>query len=214
MENVIRPEKTALVLIDLQNDVAKGQELPYSEMGRVAQEIGVIPNTVKMIARARGFRIPVIYVKVERRPDGADVVPVITDQALQGQAQHRQVTILQEGTWGAQIVDEIAPQPGDYIIVKRRVGAFYGTSLEIFLRARGIDTILIGGIATNMGVENTVREGRDRDFNMVVLRDCCAASPREVHDYAVERIFPRLARVMTTDQAISLIEEQLAQEGV
>ncbi len=147
---------------------------------------------------------------VHRQADGRDAVPAVTDAARQaargGQARALPPDFLHEGAPGTQIVDELAPEPGDYTVVKRRVSAFHGTSLELFLRSAGIDTILIGGVATNMVVEGTCREARDRDFNCVVLSDCCSGPSRETHEWTIANSFSWMARVRTADEAMAMLD--------
>ena len=207
MEDVLDPKRTALIVADMQRDV----------VANFAFDRGVVASMAKAIAGARQRALPVMYVMVQRRPDGGDAVTTVTDAALQqaqsGQAPALPANFLHEGASGTRIVDELAPQPGDYIVVKRRVSAFYGTSLELFLRSAGIESILIGGVATNMVVEGTCREARDRGFNCVVLSDCCSAQSREAHEWTLANSLPRFARVRTAAQAMAMLD-RCAAEGV
>ena len=117
--------------------------------------------------------------------------------------------ILAAGSPGVEVWDDLDPRPSDFYITKRRGSAFFGTDLELLLRHYGRDTVAIGGISTHQGVESAVRDGRDRDFNMVVLADGCSANPPEFHDYAIAKILPRYARVRTVDQVLAQIEDFL-----
>lgn len=201
MDDVLDPKRTALVVADMQRDVVANFAFDRSVVDRVA----------KAVAGARRRGLPTIYVVVHRRPDGGDAVPIVTDTALQQARNGREPSLprdfLHEGAPGTQIVDALNPQPEDYIVVKRRMSAFHGTSLELFLRSAGIDTILIGGVATNMVIEGTCREARDRDFSSVVLSDCCSAPSRETHEWALANSFPWMSRIRTADQAMALLDQ-------
>ena len=201
MQDVLDPERTALVVADMQRDIVAHFAFDKDVVGRMA----------KAVAGARQRGLPIMYVVVHRRANGGGAVPAITDAALHqassGQAPAMPADFLHEETSGTQIVDELTPQPNDYLVVKRRVSAFYGTSLEIFLRSAGIDTILIGGVATNMVVEGTCREARDRDFNCVVLSDCCSAPTQSCLDWTLANSFPRMARVRTADEAMAKLDQ-------
>lgn len=99
-----------------------------------------------------------------------------------------------------QIDARIAPQEGDIVVRKTRVGPFGTTSLDEQLRARGVDTLLMGGIATSGCVLSAVRDGYDRDYRIVVVSDLCADRDPEVHDFLTQRIFPRQGDVVTTSE--------------
>ncbi|MFB3121028.1 MAG: isochorismatase family protein, partial [Candidatus Binatia bacterium] len=100
------------------------------------------------------------------------------------------------------------PQPDDYYVPKFRWSAFYQTSLDLSLRTRGIDTVIISGGSTDVGVASTVFSGRDMDYNIIVVSDACATShDQRAHDTLMELIFPRMSRVRTTDQVLRMIQE-------
>ncbi len=87
-------------------------------------------------------------------------------------------------------------EPGDSLIVKRQWGAFYGTDLDLQLRRRGIETIVLGGVATNFGVESTARQAWEHGYAIVLAEDACTSRSAGLHDMAVRYIFPRLSRVV------------------
>ena len=105
--------------------------------------------------------------------------------------------------------DEISPDlgrdPSDIVITKRQWGAFYGTQLDLQLRRRGIMTIVIGGIATNFGVESTVRDAYERGYALVFVEDAMAGLSNEAHSFAIKTIFPRLGRVRSTEEVLIAI---------
>jgi nicotinamidase-related amidase len=105
----------------------------------------------------------------------------------------------------ADIVPELGPKAGDIIVTKRQWGAFYGTDLELHLRRRGINTIVIGGISTNFGVESTARDAWERAYAMVFAEDAMAAMSAEAHSFAVANIFPRLGRVRSTSEVLNAL---------
>lgn len=196
--------RTAIVLIDLQNDVVRGSGPFYGDLAEQVRGRQLIENTVRLVDAARRAGAPIFFITVVRRPDYADVIDQITQLTVTGKAgPAKSQKSLIEGTPGAKLVDELKPQPSDYVLVKKRRSAFYATELEFHLRARGIDTLVVGGVATDLGVENTVRDGWDRDYNMVVVEDICVASPAKAHDYAIESVFPRMARIMTVDDVLA-----------
>ena len=111
-----------------------------------------------------------------------------------------------EGTKGADFIDEIRPEPGDYVIEKRGSNAFHGTDLELLLRTRGIDTLLVGGVITSGCVENTVRGARDLGFHTIVLSDCCADMMEESDRYPLTNTFRRSGRVRSSDEVIAAMK--------
>lgn len=181
------PKKTALVLIDLQNGIVAMQTAPYA-----ASEVVERSKLLAESFRAKGA--PVVYVRV----DLGDFLQLPVDVS------HRDPNDPPPA-----IASEISPdagfQPGDLLITKRHWGAFAGTELEQQLKERGIDTVVLGGIATNIGVESTARQGTGLGFAFVVVEDACSTLSAEAQRFAFETIFPRLARVRKTDEVIAAL---------
>jgi nicotinamidase-related amidase len=204
LETKIDVKKTAVLVIDMQNDLIKAKEEPFNGVTKMVESKGVISNTAKVIAAARRAGMPIIFMGHVHRKDNADVFRPITDLMLQGLAPVlREVMV--EGTPGAYFVDELKPLPEDHIIWKRRSNAFYNSDLELMLRRRGIDTVIITGVVTNGCVANTVRGAQERDLNVIVLSDCCAAMMPEDDEYFCRNVFPRAGRVRTSDEMVTAI---------
>ncbi len=98
---------------------------------------------------------------------------------------------------------ELDAQPCDLRITKRQWGAFYGTELDLQLRRRGIRTIVLAGIATNIGVESTARDAFERGYNQVLVEDAMASMAAEMHDFAVQSIFPMIGLVRSTEEVLA-----------
>ncbi|HEY2584943.1 MAG TPA: hydrolase [Tepidisphaeraceae bacterium] len=181
------PSEAALVLIDLQRGVTARQLAPRSAADVVRTSAALASEF-----RARGGLVMLVHVSFA--PNGADVPPQDVDEPFPRQA-------LPAG-WD-QFVDEIAPQPGDVLITKRQWGAFYGTDLDLQLRRRRRDTIVLGGIATNFGVESTARDAWERGYRLLLVEDAMASMSADDHAFAVNRIFPRLGHVCTAQDVIA-----------
>ena len=115
------------------------------------------------------------------------------------------LTMFHADSPGTQIHDEIAPQDGDIVVRKIRVGPFGTTDLHEQLQAKGIDTLILAGISTSGVVLSAVRDGHDRDYRLFVLSDLCADPEADVHAFLIERIFPRQAEVITSEELHGLL---------
>jgi nicotinamidase-related amidase len=181
--------KTALVVIDLQKGIMGRQTVPY------ASEI-VLRNAAALAAVFRQNGMPVFLVRVTPSPDWKDALRPIADAAMPAQTP--------PPDW-AEIVPEMGPKQGDFVITKRQWGAFYGTDLDLQLRRRGMAAIVLCGIATEFGVESTARDAYERGYEQIFARDAMAGLHVESHANAVERIFPRLGRVRATEEILAAL---------
>jgi nicotinamidase-related amidase len=198
------PQKTAIVLIDLQNDIVRNDQGPfYGAIYKQVDEKNLLGNVARLVDGARASGAMIVFITVVRREDYEDVVNQLTELVVAGKAvpAKQQISLI-AGTHGAELAAPLKPEPQDYVLVKKRRNAFHGTELDLHLRARSITTIVIGGVATDLGVENTVRDAWDRDYNVVVVDDICVAVPPAAHDYAINSVFPRMARIMNTDRVL------------
>lgn len=205
LDPAILPSRTAIILIDLQNDIIRNPNGPfYGSLAQQVKDKQVVENAVRLTEGARSAGALIFYITVVRRKDYGDVVNQINEFVAAGKAPPPKLQVsLVEGTHGAQLVDELKPDPRDYVLVKKRRNAFHQTELDFHLRTRSITTLAIGGVATDLGVENTVRDAWDRDYNVIVLEDISVAAPPTAHDYAVANVFPRMARIMSTDRILA-----------
>lgn len=196
---------TALVLIDFQNDVLNA---PDGQRAAWAIASRVIEHAARAVEACRARGMPIVWVKVERRPDLADVANLEPDLVRAGTMPPPRATRrLLAGTPGAAIVDELAPRPDEDVVVKRRVSGFHATPLDLLLRTRGVRTLLVGGVHTENGVESTVRAAWDRDYQVVVLADCCASPNPAGHHSALNVTLPRFARILPLDPALDLFAD-------
>ena len=163
----------------------------------------VLDAWVQMIAAARVAAVPVIYTTPVSRADGADVVMLPTDLAAETGVPP--LTNAIEGTAEAGFPDEIAPQPGDYVFLKRRPSAFYGTGVAELLHMLRRDTIIIAGGATNRGVETSVREAFNLDVASIVVRECCWSGDAAGHAYSLDKAMKMYARIRTLDQVTVML---------
>jgi len=200
----IIPAKTAMLFFDTLN-IYLHPEAPSS--AAAVEASGVVPAMAKINRACREAGIAVFYGQADHRPDGKDFASHIVDLSYDGKVGEspRKTTPpgARHGTHGVEIIDEVRPEPGDYIIKKHRWSTFFQTHLELSLRTAGIDTIMIAGGATEVGVASTAYSGRDLDFNQIILRDACRSAKPGVDDMFMNVIFPIFTRVMTVDQAIA-----------
>jgi nicotinamidase-related amidase len=182
------PKKTALVLIDLQNAIVGMNPVPHT-----AEQ--VVENSRKLAEAFRAHGAPVVYVRVDLNDFmnlPVDQPHNLGDKPLPAAA--------------SEIAPSAAFQPGDILVTKRHWGAFAGTDLEQQLRTRGVDTVVLTGISTNIGVESTARQGTGLGFAFVLVEDACSSQNAEHHRFAFENIFPRLTRVRTTDEVLAALD--------
>jgi nicotinamidase-related amidase len=178
--------KTALVVIDLQEGI-----LPFAGGPYTAAD--VVARSAKLAEKFRANGSPVILVRVGWSADFAEALKQPVDAAAGGHG-------LPVNWWDYPTA--LGKQESDIEVTKRQWGAFYGTDLELQLRRRGIDTIVLCGISTNIGVESTARNAWELGFNLVVVEDACAAATAEQHQGSMTNIFPRIGRVRTTDELL------------
>ncbi len=163
----------------------------------------VLDAWVRLIGAARAAGLPIIYTTPVSRADGADVVLLPTDLSVETGVPSLINCV--EGTADAEFPDEIAPQPEDYVFLKRRPSAFYGTGVGELLRMLRRDTVLIAGGATNRGVETSVREAFNQDLSVVVVRECCWSGDAAAHAYSLDKAMKMYARIRTLDQALAML---------
>jgi nicotinamidase-related amidase len=181
------PRRAALVLIDLQQGIVGRPLAPRSGAA-------VVEASRALAQRFRAAGAPVVLVTVAFADDFADAPPANVDSPMP-----RPPGALPED-W-SRLVEGLAA-PGDIRVVKRQWGAFYGTDLDLQLRRRGVRSLVVGGIATNFGVESTVRAAWEHGYDVVVVEDACATMSPELHEMAIRHIFPRLARVMQSPDVV------------
>jgi nicotinamidase-related amidase len=188
----IERDKTAVVIMDYQSDIVGG----YPE--DVRNEL--LARASKVLTKARREGIPVIYVVVRFREGYPEISS--RDEARRG---IRQSGRLVEGTPGAEILPEVAPQPGEVVVAKRRTGPFSTTDLNAILNAKGIETLVLMGVSTSGCVLSAVRWAADIDYRLIVIADCCADRDDEVQRVLTEKVFPRQATVVNSDEFIQAL---------
>jgi maleamate amidohydrolase len=190
--------RSALIVYD-----ACRRALTPADPTRRAAMRPVLDAWVTLIGACRARAMPIIYTTPVSRGDGADVVLLPTDLSVETGVPS--LTNCVEGTEEAGFPAEIAPLPHDYVYLKRRPSAFYGTGVAELLRALHRTAIVIGGGATNRGVETSVREAFSMDFDTVVVRECCWSGDRDAHAYSLDRSMKMYARVRTLQQALGML---------
>ncbi|MFE9994689.1 cysteine hydrolase [Streptomyces avermitilis] len=196
------PARTAIVLIEYQNEFTSDGGVLHGAVADVMQHTGMLANTVAVVDAARQAGVPIMhapitfaegYGELTRHPYG------ILKGVVDGKA-------FVKGTWGAAIVDELTPVNGDIVIEgKRGLDTFASTNLDFILRSKGIDTIVLGGFLTNCCVESTMRTGYERGFRVITLTDCVAATSQEEHNNAISYDFPMFSVPMTSADVIAAL---------
>ena len=173
-------KSTALVLIDLQKGILSRPLAPHTGCA-------VVETSTRLAERFRSAGAPVFLVRVGWSEDGKDRLLQPVDQPFSPPLGGMPEDFFE-------FVDGLR-QPGDLIITKRQWSAFYGTELDLQLRRRRVETIVLAGVATNIGVESTARQAWEQGYSLVIVEDAMASQSEEMHRFAVETIFPRIARV-------------------
>ena len=201
-------KKSALLFFDILNGY-----VAEPEPGKPRLLKPWIQNAVKLGKAGRAAGLPVFFAKGNHRPDGATNALTITDTNNSltpwpnGEVTKTKMHVI-AGDKSSDVLADLEPKPEDYYIVKYRWSAFFQTYLDLALSSRGIDTIIVSGGSTDVGVTATLYSGRDLDYNQIVVSDACGTShDQRAHDTLMEIVFPRMARVRTTDQVIEMIEK-------
>ncbi len=194
LEEIVEPKHTALIVIDMQNDYYH-QDGYYT--AKLKLDLSMIQATTAPIQRAltaaRQAGLQVIYSKHIILPGMVSDSPLWLSIHYQaGLRDLNQDFYTIAGTWGAEIIDELKPQPGDWVLEKMRANVFIGTFLDTLLRSNSIETLVIAGQVTNGCVENTARTARDLDYYAVLLADGVASTNKVNHDATMTNLGKRL----------------------
>jgi len=206
LEKHLGASHTGLVLFDALNGYLHPENPAKQEF---LAKRNIIANLEGLLKGARRGGLTTFYPAGAHAPDGSDSVDRLTDTDMDlnpgGSADKPIRPHFHAGSWAAEIAKEVAPAKSDVMVPKQRWSSFFQTHLDLQLKVRGIDTIVIAGGSTDVGIASTVFAARDLDYGIVVVRDACYSSRGNNHEFFMDRVFPRMARVMTVDEAVSLM---------
>lgn len=182
---------TALLVMDFQAEVVAlfGDEASPA-----------LARAAELCAAARAAGVPIVYVVVGFRPGYPEL-----DRRNAAFASLADSGRLVMAGPGLELAAPLRAEPGDVVVVKHRVSAFAGTDLEMILRAKGIETLVLSGIATSGVVLSTLRHAADADYRLVVVKDACADRDDEVHRVLAAKVFPRQATVTATAEIVAAL---------
>jgi len=187
----IEPKSTALLAMDFQAGIVEGY---------ASDRENLLNRTAGLLGAARRAKISIVYIVVGFRPGYAEVSPRnLSFSAI------RQSGRFLPGDPATAIHPAVAPVEGDIVVTKHRVSAFAGTDLEMILRAKGIDHLILMGIATSGVVLSTTRHAADADYRITIVRDCCADRDEEVHRVLLDKVFVRQAAIVTAADVLGAL---------
>ena len=203
-------DKSALLIVDMQNDFLH-RDGSFSHIAREHPEanidmpflIGTIPNVKRLAAAFRAAGRPVVYLAHVLKPDYSDAAFPYWRVGIEPASGNR--THCVEGTWGAQIIDDLKPQEGEHLVVKKGFGGFSNTPLDTFLRNMGVTTCVVTGVTTCVCVSTTVRGGVEHNYRMILVSDAVAEVSREAHDVELRTMDRLFADVRSTDEVTGLV---------
>jgi ureidoacrylate peracid hydrolase len=194
------PATTAIVLIEYQNEFTSEGGALHGAVQEVMEKTGMLAHTAEIVDAARAAGVTIMhapitfaagYNELSSHPYG------ILKGVVDGSA-------FVKDSWGAAIIDELAPQPGDIVIEgKRGLDTFASTNLDFILRSKGIKTIVLGGFLTNCCVESTMRSGYENGYQVITLTDCTAATSVPEHENAISYDYPMFSKPMTAAEVIA-----------
>lgn len=197
----VAPKTSALIVVDVQNDFVSLQ----GAFGRWGEDMTMIqemvPKLKELIEEARKARVPIIYFKNTSSAWTNSEVHKERIAEVRGKG-GQEITI--EGTWGAEFYEGICPREDERVVVKHRYSGFIDTDLDLILRSLGIKTLIMTGVATNVCVESTARDGFMKDFRIVFVKDCSATTEQKLHDGTLENIERYFGSVASAKEIISI----------
>ena len=195
----LNPATTAIIAVHMQPDIVSADGAFGPIFAAQAAERDIVGVIGKLHDAARGAGVAVIYTRVAWKADYSDLIPnsPLLDMIVQNKC-------LVDGRDQAEIVPELSPHPGDSVVTHKRVSGFTGSDLDELLRARGIDTVLFSGVATNASVEGTARQASDLGYRTVIISDACSAADQSAHDASLNSL-GLLAEIATSAEAIAAI---------
>lgn len=179
---MVEEAKSAVLVIDVINDFVTG--VLGSE-----RAAAIVPKIRDFLDQARNVRLPVIYISDSHLPEADREFDLWPAHAV-------------EGTWGAQVVEEIKPEEGDYHLLKRRYSCFYATGLDALLRELGVGTVILTGLVTNICVQHTAADAFFRGYRVVVPRDCVEAPTDEAQRSSLGYMEEMYKAEITTSEAL------------
>jgi nicotinamidase-related amidase len=198
------PKRTAVILIECQNDFTSEGGALHGVVRDVMQNTGMLDNTRRLVEAARATRATIVHVPISYVPGYGElalhpygILKCVVDAGA-----------FVEGEWGAEIADALAPQEGDVVLEgKRGLDSFATTNLDSILRSRGITTIALAGFLTNCCVESTMRTGYEKGYHVITLSDCVAAASVEEHENALRFDYPMFSEVLASREFAARLKD-------
>lgn len=208
----IRP---VLLVVDMQNGFC-GLGGTFDKFGfNIASYRAIIPTLQNLIRRMRGFGIPVYYSKAIREKSGLDCIDKVHRIIPESRRERiEKMPLCIRGTWDSDIIDEIRPEPDDFIVEKRRDSVFQDTEFDLWLKAFRADTVIFCGIDTYVCVESSVRDAFNKGYDVILVKDCVASRDPRHHQTSLDQMAEAYGWVITADELAQKIESGELQVSV
>jgi ureidoacrylate peracid hydrolase len=199
----------ALLVIDMQNGFcAPGGS--YEEYGssigaNIRTYRKIVPNIARLIATCREVKIPIFYTEQVREASGLDLYTRLHRIIPGRRAEFLKIPSCVRGTWDAEIINELQPAEGDHIVLKRRDSSFQDTELDLWLRSAYVDTLIITGVDTGICVDNTLMDGFNLGYDIILVEDATASSWKEIAKATVMKVRGSYGWVLTTDKLVEML---------
>ena len=196
------PKRTAVVLIEYQNDFTSEGGTLHDAVKPVMKSTNMLANTLETVKKARELGATIVHAPITFTDDYHELTAEPYG-ILKGVVDSKS---FRKRSWGSEIVEELTPEPQDIVVEgKRGLDGFASTNLDFVLRSRGITNIVLGGFLTNCCVESTMRTGYEKGYNVITLKDCTATLSEEEQRMAVEKTYPMFSRPMNHDEFLAVL---------
>lgn len=207
----------ALLVIDMQN----GFCMPGGSYEAYGDSIGadfeayrkVIPNIARMIAACRELKIPIFYTQQVREASGIDLYTRLHRIIPNRRAEFLRIPSCVRGTWDAEILNELRPTEEDHVVVKRRDSAFQDTEIDLWLRSAYVDTLIITGVDTGICVDNTLMDGFNLGYDIILIEDATASSWSGIAEATIKKVKGSYGWVLKTDKLIEMLHTYKRGDG-
>ena len=199
----------ALLIIDMQNGYCTSGGSYEQYGGTIGADLPayrkIVPNLARLLSTCRELNVPIFYTQQVREESGIDLFTQLHHIVPERRAEFLRIPACIVGTWDAAILDELKPAKGDHVVVKRRDSAFQDTELDLWLRSIHVDTLLCTGVDTAICVDNTLMDGFNLGYDVILVEDATASSWASIGKATVRKVAGSYGWVLTTSRLIEML---------